>query len=1641
MEWVADITEDAPPYLRFSQAELARLHRAGVSISDSETTGLNRDRHGFTEFGSIKVVRSIDDTGYRLVSFNAHILPLRPEYQDYLTAKMKAKAAGRPAPVYDPARYEYAIEPKALAVTGTRFLREGSRGPIIGLEVKQPDGRFRRVDAVPFYEVADALVDFLNPRDLYFNAPFDKPFLAAQLRDVYTHRILQNLREGKLEEAGRYGIGPELLRPLSVSQWPEVIHRHLRLPERLELDNPGDYRCLMFGYLHANGPGPSNTLDDAYRALVDPAFTKRPEHKAIEDILMAAKVGLKLEERLGGYPSMAELYGRVLQKADPGLTIEGTDGRDWGLGAALGDLVIRFSKPADQLTGRARAYWDLLADFHAARARNGRTLPHLRDVDPARGIIHLSADRKQPLILPLLRKLMVYERMLDDGPFQRMTPYDSVGNRVDVTVRTPEGGAETIEDTHYGSMRANLARLRERPDEAADDLRLIRDLREADRKVGTVLLRTDAATGGEQIVLKGHLRQLGDVRFHVPAGFRMRDVAPKILERLDVLVKLGLLPDAQGLDVQSESEEEPDSAEEAPWMTQDIFLQDERFELTLTPRLFAAVARRAGVPVDTNRLGALQVTHDKQGVQIAGSLVDFRRVLRHPETDAPTTSAFNAIRDVGWLLYRLGTVPGTTEVTLDGPMVTLRQEPHLAPGALEALYVAGIPFKAYADQVRIDFDQLLHDGFFWSKRLGNALESIKRNAERPASQHRAPPPFFRDLQEALLGRIISAVEADEEGRLWVLECRKQGRSEPPHHRLVIADDGHVTLKGKAGKLDISASSLQGSAAPADKTGQQVTLSPLTAELCQRDMALRHPHIPLQVTPEKERMILACAPEHWPLLQESLEVASRIVKRLEQAHGMAREGYRTLMRQGDRLTLALPEPRLLAQSLTGDLSLLARQMTSSGAQASLEALLGALPQTEGADRRRDHAGPFVEKLEAALPPAEHTAQLLVARHREMTQLNLRERLQEELGNFSLLIHELATLRDHHQLGADGDALFQQVVSARGHIARVAYGIERMEEAMATLQASLLGSEHRQGMHQLIATALIEDSDRLLHGRGEAWDALEQRALACFREAARHAALPDVSVEDIERTAEAQLHAALTQKARVYLTWLAQADTLEKKQEAELRAEFLLQRAALYGARGTNPAEIPAQLAAFRNDGHHTDREALAREALAHCPVDRPGKALQTKALLWADLSLLASGRTTHSRMIEQARQRSDTFVAEATRRAAIKVVQTLLVLRDADQLEDSARQYRARAIGILRTLGEEEEAIQRLLQQADRRHSSPDERTRAAVRLQRWEEPVRGLADPAHHLYRYGAEATRVALQSRERERCRQYLRRLQEAEGETYGDLKLLRDGILNHVPRLAQEAQDLRSIRQHLATYLGETISLLHRDEGRGTMIGAAIDHPLSAVREAEERLRATAARQAMRRYARHGLEPDILPNGDLSINLLSILHNPRAWLRQSSHRTAESPTTTPATVPPAPKASQRELRRRLHEACGWLASQSEEPIIQRITHEAEATQLQLAPCTPEAVARHTHLLDQAMRRYRLGVSGPYFDAQGMPLENGISVHSPTAESLVATPEIAKAALIRFGQARLGLRPEEASRVVKDGYAKASQRQAGRTR
>ena len=775
---------------QLSGEQLQQLCELGITISDTETTGLQRGKAGLSEFASIRAVKAekgepnID--GYKLELFHCFVLPFRPEYQTYQHYKKRAEENGEPIPEYNREAYEYDIAPAALDVTGTRFIRKSLDGPLTGMKVLG-----EKVDAHPFYEVWDEIQAFTHngKGDVYYNTPFDKPFLDALSDDLKAF----NLESTEIDAEDPY-------------------------------KNSSLYQCLLFNYMQAGGIDASNRLDDAFRKLVDPDFTEREEHSGIEDILMAAKVACKIAEHrkaehLPAVPSMQELYALLVHKIDPKAHVRLMPPRSYGKEeTVLGDIEIQFSNAPEALGPDAVRLWHFLSSFDKVTKLNSRVPKHLIECDAKTHRVTINAERKQPLSLNFLKKWMLFDQLGDHPSIQGFYPFDSTGTHVDVMLReevAKKGGQELIHDVSLGSLRANQQFLRKHPELTLPCLDLIQRIRKLDNSIGIVTVRLDEESGTYQIGVSGHQRQFGQVRFALPKGARLEEAAGLITPKMDRLLKLGVIPYMQGLEYGKEEEEQTDTKrgpEKADRIDTTVDASSDTIQLTLSPLMLQMVALQMGkspqhihqlkhIPTQSGNITIERQidakTHEEY-YRLSGSMEafwDFSIIQKKQEVSEEAeigNKPSSIIRNASWIVNRLEKLPGTYGIKLKGKMLLIEQKDGVSLEALNLLQrLELLPFKAYKDHIKIDARVLMQDAFSWSQALSRLEESRKAEQDRPLEkqQFRARQSV-KNAHQALLKGHIQAVEVDDYGTCWALDGSKNAQADGADNHYPISGASH-----------------------------------------------------------------------------------------------------------------------------------------------------------------------------------------------------------------------------------------------------------------------------------------------------------------------------------------------------------------------------------------------------------------------------------------------------------------------------------------------------------------------------------------------------------------------------------------------------------------------------------------------------------------------------------------------------------------------------------------------------------------------------------------------------------------------------------------------------------------------------------
>lgn len=1098
---------------RMPLSEIEALARLDISISDTETTGLSRERHGLTEIASTRAVIEHGQPALKL--FQSYILPFRPEYRDYLAACERAAREKKPAPPYDRRRYEYEIDPKALAVTGTEIIRKPLHGPITGLKIKG-----KRVPAVPLYEV---LPDFLaftreGARDVYYNAPFDLPFLGKLQEDIVAHdraradahMLLRDLR-GMPDEARKALRELQSVRYAAAnpSQQARIVAL-MRLSTRANdaYHNPASYRCLYHGYLAARGFAASNTLDDAYRTLVDPGFSGRYEHKAVEDVTMTARLALRLTDATRTeIPTLAGLYQKLLQTLDPQATVAVMPPRPHSKQGepVSGDIQLQFSTDPKKLHDKAARFWDFLQGFDEVTRVNSRAPHHIVRMEGAKHRAVINAERKQPLSIAFLKKCIFFTQLLDSPTIYTIAPFDSTGNRIDVVLhaRDASGKRITVEDVHYGSLRANLRFIEAHPQQAKDLLQLIAALRKKDRRVGMVIL-SERSDGSLDIRIKGHQRAFGECVLHLPAGTPIGPAIPTLQKDLLAQLKLGAIPHVAGFEPAEQDDDTLETLSDSKAASPDpVSIQVRRepgnqMQLIVSESVLTSMAFRMqrsvadmlaqGVATRHGTIAVRALPVDPQSVQqlpyyqLSGTIEAFHDYPElYPEkTGGPQSEkASNLVRDASWLLYRLERLPGTYGLSIQGDMGILDQRDGVSLETLGLLYRLAIPFKAYSTHIKVDVHQLMKNAFHWSVALSRA-QAERTEELRAGNFHgsKAPPEFLQVVQHALLRGQGEALEMNEKRECWLVpDSPEKERLKTAHQLDQASPDLQLAFRKK--ELLVEKSDVVGPHRFRLDTlpdgSQVIHASPVLLGLAAR---LTGKKTDLQAIRHGEWHINQSAVR---TLQPALEKASRFLYELSKSTGSQRIAAQSidLSPDGTHIQINLPQLHFLRRPrLMDDMLAVHGELAETTADSAIRGVQKRLPDpTETDGRRADllqlsetihHEHAELVTLSNALT---HYLQLLGGAEysTDPTSLDLTQELQQELATLGLLLHELAGAGNTLKRVA-GQEAWQEVHTAQERISNVAFGSAQLKEDLAVARQAIIGGERSRGLLQEIGTTM-------------------------------------------------------------------------------------------------------------------------------------------------------------------------------------------------------------------------------------------------------------------------------------------------------------------------------------------------------------------------------------------------------------------------------------------------------------------------------------------------------------------------------------------------------------------------------------------
>lgn len=1077
--------------------EIAKLAAADISISDTETTGLDRSRNGLTEVASIRGV--MEDGQPRLKLFHRYVLPLRPEYRDYLAACEKAKREKLPPPPYDRRRYEYEIEPAALKVTGTEIVRDQLDGPITGLKIKGVP-----VDAAPFYEVMPGFREFTRAgkNDVYYNAPFDMPFLGKLQEDILAHDAACENKHQTLPP-GVVRALPKAARRV-YEQLAATDYRAADLPTQARIRtlvrplvdagevyrHPAAWQCVFHGYLLDAGFAQTSNLDQAYRGKVNAAFAGRQEHAGVEDVIMAARVALRIQHEQKT-PTMAELYQQLLQRFDPAATVETLPARNGS--DVTGDIRLHFSDDPRKLGEKAQRFWNMLEDFNKVPLRNSRAPRHVLQIDKNAHSVDINAERKQPLSVNFLKKCIFFAQLAEGGTIATISPYDSTGTRMDVVLHAkgPDGKPRVIEDVNYGSLRANYTYFNAHPEKAADLLQLIAALRKVDRRVGMVLFK-ERADGTIDITVKGHLRAFGTCGFRLEAGQNIAEAIPHLQDELRTQLTLGAIPHVAGFSPQDELEE--DESIEAEWQVDEApeanvkdvpkasmtRAEGGAMELTVTDQVFAAMAMRLGKQPEQilhegfeTRHGPITITRLRRTTgdpatryRLTASRESFQDFIELGSKGEPGVlgeKPANIVRDASWLLYRLERLPGTYGIRIDGNMAILDQRDGVSLEALQILTKLGVPHKALPECIKVDVQQLMKNAFHYSKELGRAQSAS--TADRRAAEALGEGPFnsaLADIHRELWRNNLRALETNEQRRHWILPKRQpRGKASEAHE--VDTSDSHAAMAFDKGALKVEQSDLVGphryqlSTTPDGMLVAQATKSPVLLRLAQR-FAKQEPQ-------PGERWYIEHLSEADA--RAALDKASLFLYELGKQTGSQRLSVTqfSLSPDAKRVSLSLPSLSFLDNHyMLYDMQKLHYALADDAPDKAIRQLQRTLPDPSTVDMRRDDLVALSEQVRAQ---AGTVGRLSSAIRQYQTMLSdddnlsydATQELSHELATLGLLLHELSssgsTLK--HYAGDGHEAVHR----AQELLGNAVFGGMQLKEDLGVANKALLGDSAGRG----------------------------------------------------------------------------------------------------------------------------------------------------------------------------------------------------------------------------------------------------------------------------------------------------------------------------------------------------------------------------------------------------------------------------------------------------------------------------------------------------------------------------------------------------------------------------------------------------
>lgn len=1539
--FISDVTAESGQVFHWSPAELEQFAKADLSFSDTETTGLRRDLNGLTELGSVRA--EMEKGKPHLKMFHSFVLPLKPEYRDYLADCERARREQRPLPPYDRRRYEYEINPQALAVTGTEIIRDRKDGPITGLKVKG-----KPVKAVPAYEVMPDFLAFTRHglREVYYNAPYDMPFLGQQQEDIQAHDLARANHHRSLAAQLPHlplDLAEELREIITLDYATatpgqrrsivELMRPFTNVHERYR--NPALWQCAYYGHLLAHGADQPSTLDDAYRTL-DPTFKGRQEHTTLEDVLMAARVGLsQLPDDASTLPNIAELYAQLVHRFDPGAEVSVMEPREHGRQKGvevLGDLQIDFSGDPRRLGDKAQRFWEFLEAFQRAPEIESRVPRHVPRLDARQHRAVISAERKNPLSLSFLKKAIFFSQVVDSPVFRSVLPFDSTGTRMDVVLNQTDASGQPIRirNVRYGTLRANFQYLNAHPAEAPALLRMLSELGQADPRVGILLLQ-DRPDGSLDIRVKGHLRAFGECVLNLPAGTPLEQAASSMRRELELQLKLGAIPYVTGFGPMEEEEEERDNEaldlqEEENWRaaekTEVSMRRDQakRMELTVSAPVFSCLAfglrkepkelARHGMQTLHGPIRVQQVAGDAKNAapryRLTGSAEAFTDFVALGSPTAATErgeSPSNLVRDASWLLWRLGNLPGTYGIHMEGHMAVLEQRDGTSLEALSLLRKLGVHFQMHDDRIRIDIAQLMENAFRHSVTLSRVqaerMEELRAGAIDYAPN--APTGDHRDMHAALMeGGKFRELEASENERIWGRDFKSRKGQPPLAHELPKRPEG-LRLHFKNGQLQPEKSDVAGPHGfelYADGNGyfdivakESPVLLDLTARLAAKRRDLR---------------INASDPSHWEVQggteaqwQQMLGKASRFLYDISKSTGSERVMVEKIEpAPNGKIRISLPQMSFLGRSrMLQETLQLHQQLGDHSMDGAINRLNRNLPDPTRRDPRDGQLLELSEQIRAEqndvallLKSLDHYLWLVRGSHS-----NLTKELKRETQTLGLLLHELSStsgaLKNITDQAAQGE-----VRTAQRVVGKVAYS--DLEEHLAQAQKMLQGKDRTRG---------------LLHEHGRAMAALMETYATEMATYDPQADLTKLMAPYREETARLLCHPepATMLELEPYAAKAAfrslRAMALSGEPVPLPVLHYLLAQA--YPAMGD--AQRDALVALYQTQGSAEARDAIHREFPESplAPLNAEQLLLQYRLLTEAPLQTLPKEEWIDHRPEIAASIEKD--IAEAYRKRGRHYANVAYMDRGFEPSggRGGFEQNRRIAIQCFERAGMREEEIAKELRQRESKEFSAKQKASARGKV------MQTLGDDEQKLERLRENIEQPEVEERLFERLleRAYRkeqkqhRELTEDIANPYHEFQHAKR-LLAAVKKVRKENHDLLMVKIHDLREMKGLIMLLQQDEemrrrvedpalqDRIGQIGEAIsNHPevvglnaqtLPTIRRLVEAQQDYLRGEVVGRLAENGVEPEFLPDGSIEVSADAFGRMFDAWCQNKTKK-----------------------------------------------------------------------------------------------------------------------------------------------------------